>query len=130
MNTPKIRVGIIGAGNVGSALVQLLSDESRSIALVDAAMAELEIVSVAVRDAAKSRPGIATALLSGDAMALAQRDDLDILVELAGGVDPARSYVEAALSRGVAVVTANKALMAACGTELAQLANKNGVDLF
>ena len=47
-------------------------------------------VGVAVRDAEKSRPGIDESLLSGDAMALAHRDDLDVLVELAGGVDPAR----------------------------------------
>jgi len=50
MNTPKIRVGVIGAGNVGSAFVELLSDESRHVALVDAAMATLEVVAVAVRD--------------------------------------------------------------------------------
>ncbi len=130
MNTPKIRVGVIGAGNVGRAFVGLLSDESRHIALVDAAMATLEVVGVAVRDPKKPRPGIDPKLLTSDAMALANREDLDILVELAGGVDPARSYVEAALSRGVSVVTANKALMAECGTELAELANKNGADLF
>lgn len=130
MNTPKIRVGVIGAGNVGGAFVQLLSDESRAIALVDAAMATLEIVGVAVRDLKKTRPGIDPKLLTTDAMALVNRDDLDVVVELAGGVDPARSYVTAALSRGVSVVTANKALMAECGTELAELANKNGADLF
>jgi homoserine dehydrogenase len=100
MNTPKIRVGVIGAGNVGRAFVGLLSDESRHIALVDAAMATLEVVGVAVRDPKKPRPGIDPKLLTSDAMALANREDLDILVELAGGVDPARSYVEAALSRG------------------------------
>ncbi len=130
MNTPKIRVGVIGAGNVGTAFVGLLRDESRHVALVDAAMASLEVVGVAVRDATKPRPGVESSLLGDDAMALATREDLDILVELAGGVDPARSFVEAALSRGVSVVTANKALMAECGTELAELANKNGVDLF
>ena len=80
MNTPKIRVGVIGAGNVGGAFVQLLSDESRHIALVDAAMATLEVVGVAVRDTKKSRPGIDSKLLTSDAMALANRDDLDILV--------------------------------------------------
>ena len=122
MNTPKIRVGVIGAGNVGSAFVELLSDESRHVALVDAAMATLEVVAVAVRDPKKLRPGIAPNLLSSDALALANREDID--------VDPARTYVEAALSRGVSVVTANKALMAECGTELAELANKNGADLF
>ena len=130
MNTPKIRVGVIGAGNVGSAFVELLSDESRHVALVDAAMATLEVVAVAVRDPKKLRPGIAPNLLSSDALALANREDIDVLVELSGGVDPARTYVEAALSRGVSVVTANKALMAECGTELAELANKNGADLF
>ena len=71
MNTPKIRVGVIGAGNVGSALVQLLNDESRHIALIDAATASLEVVGVAVRDLEKSRPGIDAALLTTDGLALA-----------------------------------------------------------
>jgi homoserine dehydrogenase len=130
MNTPKIRVGVIGAGFVGSALVQLLSDESRQIALVDAATASIEVVGVAVRDAQKPRPGIDAGLLTTDPLELANREDLDILVELAGGIEPARTYIEAALNRGVSVVTANKALMAECGTALAQLAHENGADLF
>jgi homoserine dehydrogenase len=129
MNTPKIRVGVIGAGNVGSALVQLLNDESRHIALIDAATASLEVVGVAVRDLEKSRPGIDAALLTTDGLALAGREDLDILVELVGGIEPARTYIEAALRRGVSVVTANKTLMAECGTELSQLAHQNGADL-
>jgi homoserine dehydrogenase len=130
MNTPKIRVGVIGAGFVGSALVQLLSDESRQIALVDAATASIEVVGVAVRDAHKPRPGVDAGLLTTDPLELANREDLDILVELAGGIEPARTYIEAALNRGVSVVTANKALMAECGTALAQLAHENGADLF
>jgi homoserine dehydrogenase len=130
MNTPKIRVGVIGAGFVGGALVQLLSDESRHIALLDAATASLEVVGVAVRDAQKPRAGIDPALLTTDALALANREDLDILVELVGGVEPARTYIEAALRRGVSVVTANKALMAECGTELSQIAHEHGADLF
>jgi homoserine dehydrogenase len=130
MNTPKIRVGVIGAGFVGSALVQLLSDESRQIALVDAATASIEVVGVAVRDAQKPRSGIDAGLLTTDPLELANREDLDILVELAGGIEPARTYIEAALNRGVSVVTANKALMAECGTALAQLAHENGADLF
>lgn len=130
MNTPKIRVGVIGAGNVGLAFVGLLGDESRSIALLDAATATLEVVGVAVRDDKKPRPGIDPSLFTTDALALANRDDLDILVELVGGVEPARSYIEAALSRGVSVVTANKTLIAECGTELNRLAHDNGADLF
>jgi homoserine dehydrogenase len=130
VNKPVIRVGIIGAGFVGSSLVALLNDPTRHAALLDAATAPLELVGVAVRDGSKLRSGIPAGLLTTDAAALAARDDLDILVELAGGVEPARSYIETALRRGVSVVTANKALMAECGTALAQLAHENGADLF
>ncbi|MGA2294267.1 MAG: homoserine dehydrogenase [Acidimicrobiales bacterium] len=130
MTTPVVRVGVIGAGFVGSALIALLNDPSRTVALVDAATASLEIVGVAVNDISKPRPGISPELLSTDAAALAARTDLDILVELVGGIEPARSYIEAALKNGVSVVTANKALIAQCGTSLAQLAHENGADLF
>ncbi len=130
MTTPVVRVGVIGAGFVGSALIALLNDPSRTVALVDAATASLEIVGVAVNDISKPRPGISPELLSTDAAALAARTDLDILVELVGGIEPARSYIEAALKNGVSVVTANKALIARCGTSLAQLAHENGADLF
>ena len=130
MDTPVIRVGVIGAGFVGGALVELLHDASRHVALVDAATCTLEVVAVAVQNPDKVRPGIAPELLTTDAEGLAARADLDILVELAGGVEPARTYIESALAHGVSVVTANKALMAESGTALAQLAHENGADLF
>ena len=130
VNRPVIRVGIIGAGNVGSALIQLLSDPSRNEALLDAATGPFELVAVGVHDLNKRRKGIPKELLTADINGLVARDDLDVLVELAGGIKPARIYIETALRRGVSVVTANKALMAECGTELAQLANQNGCDLF
>ena len=130
MNKPVVRVGVIGAGFVGSALIELLSDPSRHVALVDAATVPLEVVGVAVRDAAKPRSGIAPELLTTDASHISEIDGLDILVELAGGIEPARTYIEAALNQGVSVVTANKALMAEAGTALAQLAHENGADLF
>src|SRR5665213_4251765 len=116
MNKPVVRVGVIGAGFVGSALIELLSDPSRHVALVDAATVPLEVVGVAVRDAAKPRPGIAPELLTTDASQISEIDGLDILVELAGGIEPARTYIEAALNQGVSVVTANKALLAEAGT--------------
>jgi homoserine dehydrogenase len=100
------------------------------VALVDAATSALEIVGVAVNDSSKDRPGISSELLTSDGAALAARKDLDILVELMGGIEPARSYIETALKNGVSVVTANKALMAHCGTELAQLAHEHSADLF
>lgn len=130
MEKPVIRVGIIGAGFVGSSLVRLLSDPTRRAALLDAATGNLELVGVAVRDSAKTRAGIPEHLLTTDAGALAARDDLDILVELVGGIEPARTYIETALKNGVSVVTANKALMAQAGTALAQLANEHSADLF
>src|ERR1700677_4467141 len=124
-----VRVGVIGSGFVGSALVQLLSDPSRQEALVDGATAPLELVGVAVRDATKVRPGVDPALLTIDVEKLIA-SDLDVLVEVAGGIEPARSYVESALKRGISVVTANKALIAESGTQLAQLAHEHGADLF
>jgi len=130
VNKPVVRVGIIGAGNVGGALVELLNDPDRREALLDAATGPIELVGVAVRDAAKRRKGIPKHLLTTDVAGLVANDDLDILVELAGGIKPARVYIETALRHGVSVVTANKALMAECGTELAQLAHQNGADLF
>jgi homoserine dehydrogenase len=130
MSAPVVRVGVIGAGFVGGALLQLLSDASRTVALVDAATTTIEVVAVAVKDPSRSRPGISPDILTTDAAALAAREDLDILVELIGGIEPARSYIESALKNGVSVVTANKALMAQCGTALARLAHENGADLF
>ena len=129
MNTPHVRLGVIGAGFVGQAFVQLLSDESRQIALVDGATAVLDVVGVAVRDSSAPRDGIDPSLLVSDPLELAARDDVDILVELAGGVEPARTWVETALRRGASVVTANKTLMAEHGTELAQIAHEHGADL-
>ena len=129
MDTPVVRVGVIGAGFVGTALVELLNDPSRHHALVDAATASLELVGVAVRDATRARPGIDSALLTEDVVGLIAKD-LDILVEVAGGVEPTRGYLEEALGRGVSVVTANKSLIAESGTQLAQLAHAHGADLF
>jgi homoserine dehydrogenase len=130
VDKPVIRVGIIGAGFVGSALVQLLTDSSRHAALLDAATGSIELVGVAVRDGSKPRPGIPAGILTTDAEALSAREDLDVLVEVAGGIEPARAYIESALRNGVSVVTANKALMADSGTALAQLAHEHGADLF
>jgi len=130
MSTPVIRVGVIGAGFVGSALIELLGDPTRTVALVDAATSELEVVGVAVRDSSRPRQGIAADLLTDDAAALAARTDIDILVEVIGGIEPARSYIETALRNGVSLVTANNALIAHCGTALAQLAHENNADLF
>ena len=124
-----MRVGVIGAGNVGSALVAMLLDESRFPALIEAVGAPLRLVAVAVRDTNKPHPEVPGELLTSDALSVATRDDVDLLVELAGGVDDAYRYVRAALESGKSVVTANKALIAAKGTELEAIARVKNVDL-
>ncbi len=129
MERGAVRVGVIGAGNIGAALVGILSDPSRQHALLDGATAPLELVGVAVRDLTRARPGVDPSLLTDDVASLLAKD-LDVLVEVAGGLAPAGEYVRAALERGVSVVTANKALMAERGNALARLAHEHGADLF
>jgi homoserine dehydrogenase len=129
MESRPVRIGIIGAGFVGSALAELLSDSSRAQALADAATAPVELVGVAVRDASRTRPGVPSDLVTDDFDELLSRD-LDVLVEVVGGIEPAKGFIERALRAKVSVVTANKALLAAHGYELSQLANENSVDLF
>ena len=90
---------------------------------------KLELAGVAVADAGRSRPGIPAALVTGDAKGLVADPTVDVVVELIGGLDPARELVEAALAAGRPVVTANKALMAAHGASLTESAAASGVDL-
>jgi homoserine dehydrogenase len=90
--------------------------------------APLELTGVFVRDASAQRQGIDAALLTEDAAALVSR--ADVIVELMGGIEPARSLILAALAGGASVVTANKALLAAHGPELFEAADAAGVDLY
>ena len=89
----------------------------------------LELVGVAVAHPSKKRPGIPEGLVTGDAKSLATDPQVDVVVELIGGIDPARVVVEAALSAGKPVVTGNKELIAANGADLARAASQAGVDL-
>jgi homoserine dehydrogenase len=125
-------VAVLGCGNVGTPLVEILSDPDRAAEISLHTGVRLEVVGVAVRDL--SRPRSASAnfprdLLTDDAKGLVERDDVDVVVELIGGLDPARTLVESALRAGRPVVTGNKALLARAGAELAALAAANGVDL-
>ncbi len=123
-----VRVALLGCGNVGSALAELLTAHGDEIAARTGT--RLELVGIAVLDLAKDRgPGVPAGLLTADAKALVERPDVDVVVELVGGIDPARTLVETALRAGRPVVTANKALLAEAGAELAALAAEHGVDL-
>ena len=90
----------------------------------------MELVGIAVADPGKPRPdAVDPSLIGTDAAALVERDDVDVVVELIGGLHPAHELVESALRLGKPVVTGNKALLATAGAELAQVAADAGVDL-
>ena len=124
---PAVRVAVLGCGNVGGALVSILLDDADAIA--DRSGVRLELVGVAVGDPSRPRPGVPPELITGDAKGLVDDPRVDVVVELIGGVEPARELVEAALAAGKSVVTANKELLAAHGTALAEIAAAAGVDL-
>ena len=123
----RIGVGILGGGTVGSALVGLLDERRADI--VARCGVELVPVAVAVRTPDRARPGVRAGLLTGDAAAVVAHPDVDIVVELIGGLEPARELLLAALAAGKPVVTANKELIATHGAELSAAARAAGVDL-
>ncbi len=126
-NRPAIGVAVLGMGNVGAEVVRILEENADDLrARVGA---PLEIRGVAVRDLSKPRK-IDSALLTTDAAALVARDDVDIVVELVGGIDPARELIRTALTGGKSVVSANKALLADYTGELAGAAADAKVDLY
>ena len=123
-----VRVGLLGCGNVGGALAELLVSRQDDIAARTGI--RLELAGIAVADANRPRPaGIPADLFGTDAATLAVREDVDVVVELIGGLHPAHELIESALRAGKPVVTANKAVLAVSGAELAELAAVHGVDL-
>jgi len=121
-------VAVLGCGTVGSALVEILL--SRADAIGARAGVPVRLVGIAVADRSKTRPAqVPPALVTEDAKGLVAREDVDLVVELIGGMDPARTLIESALRSAKPVVTGNKALLAEAGRELAELAAAHGVDL-
>jgi homoserine dehydrogenase len=113
---------------VGAAVAALLVDRAPGIETRTGV--RFELAGIAVRDTARARPGsLDAALFTEDAKGLVERPDVDVVVELIGGLDPARDLVELALRAQKPVVTANKVLVAQSGAELADAASANGVDL-
>lgn len=123
-----VRVGILGCGNVGSALVRLV-DENRGL-IARRAGVELSVARVAVHNLAKERDvDLADGVLTHDAQEVVDDPTVEVVVEVIGGVEPARSLILAALEAGKPVVTANKELLANFGQELFEAAEAAGVDL-
>ena len=123
-----VRVGVLGCGTVGASLVALVERQNATIHARTGL--SLEISRIAVRDLSRSRPiNIENAVFTSDAMAVATDPSIDVIVEVMGGISPARELLLAALAAGKPVITANKALLAAHGSELFAAAEAAGVDL-
>jgi len=124
-----LNVALLGCGVVGSQVARLLTEQADDLALRIGA--RLELVGIAVRRVGHPRAaGIDRALLTSDAHALVTRPDVDIVVEVIGGIEPARSLLLAALKNGKPVVTANKVLLAENGAEIYAAAREFGADLY
>jgi homoserine dehydrogenase len=125
-----ISIGLLGAGSVGSNVAtQLVADHDDLAARAGAA---LHLRAVAVNDNRKSRPELEKAgvQVTTDASAIVNDPAIDVIIEVIGGIEPARSLILTALNSGKSVVTANKALLAQHGGELFEAAARNGVDLY
>ena len=123
-----LKVALVGAGTVGSEVARLLLTQREEFAR--RAGREIELAGVAVRNVSKERPGIPSELLTDDTMGLVSRKDIDIVVELMGGVDETKGLIMKAIETGKSVVTGNKALLSAFGEEIFSASNKAGVDVY
>jgi homoserine dehydrogenase len=123
-----LKVGMLGAGVVGSQIARLLIANKSDLA--SRSGANLELVSIAVKDSKLKRDGIPAALLTTDAKSIVNDPQIDLVIEVIGGIDPAKELILTALKNGKSVVTANKALLAKHGAELYTAADKANVDLY
>ncbi len=122
------RVGLLGCGNVGTALVRLVADNADLLAA--RAGVPIEIARVAVRDPAKARDvKLSPEMFTADSAGVVSDPDVDVVVEMIGGLEPARTLIVDALRAGKPVITANKELIARHGPELFSIAADSGVDL-
>jgi len=123
-----VNIGVLGCGNVGAALVELIA--RRADEIEQRTGLRLQVVKVAVRSTSKERGVVlGEGVLTLDAHSLVVDPGIDLIVEVIGGIEPARELISAALASGKAVVTANKELLANVGTELFAEADAAGVDL-
>ena len=123
-----LRVALLGCGVVGTQVARLLAEQADDLAVRTGA--RLELAGIAVRRMSHPRPGVDPALLTTDAMGLATRSDVDIVIEVIGGIEPARSLILAAMENGKSVVTANKALLAEYGEQVHAASRAFGTDLY
>ncbi|MGI9132133.1 MAG: homoserine dehydrogenase [Candidatus Nanopelagicaceae bacterium] len=127
MNSQKtLRVGMLGCGVVGSEVARLIVANQSDLA--SRSGAKLDLVKIGVRNL--SRANVAKELLTTDLESIVSDPSIDLVIEVIGGIEPAKTLILSALANGKSVVTANKALLAKHGSELFAAADKNGVDLY
>ncbi|MSZ77680.1 MAG: homoserine dehydrogenase, partial [Actinobacteria bacterium] len=124
-----LKVAVLGCGSVGSQVVRLLGEQAGDLAARVGAPIELAGVAVRRLDAPRDID-VPEGLLTTDAEGLVARDDIDLVIEVIGGIEPARTLILSALAHGASVVTANKALLAEDGPTLYQAAERAGRDLY
>lgn len=122
-----VKVALLGCGAVGSEVVRLLGEQSADLAA--RVGAPIELVGIAVRRPNRDR-GFPKELFTTDALSLVKRDDVDVIIELIGGIEPARGWLVEALRAGKSVITGNKALLAEDGGALHDAAVEGGADLY
>ena len=125
---PGLKVALLGCGVVGSEVARILTAHADDLAARIGA--PVELAGVAVRRPDRVREGVDPELITTDAAALVRREDVDVVVEVIGGIEPARTLITSAFEHGAGVVTANKALLAEDGATLHESAEKHGADLY
>jgi homoserine dehydrogenase len=123
-----LRIALLGCGVVGTEVVRLLHEQAADLAA--RVGAPLELAGIAVRRKDKRREGVPPELLTTDATGLVTRPDIDIVIEVIGGIEPARGLLLDAMKSGKSVVTANKALLAEDGATLFGAAREHGADIY
>ena len=124
-----VRIGVLGLGTVGAGVVKIL--QTRAALLQERTGARLSLAAIADTDLTRAREGLdlATLPMTGDAARVLADPSIHVVVELVGGLEPARTFIMRALTAGKHVVTANKALLARHGAELYDEARRRGVAL-
>ncbi|MGC5567566.1 homoserine dehydrogenase [Streptomyces sp. FR-108] len=128
MRKRPLKVALLGCGVVGSEVARIMTTHADDLAARIGA--PVELAGVAVRRPSKVREGIDPALVTTDATALVKRGDIDVVVEVIGGIEPARSLITTAFEHGASVVSANKALLAQDGAALHAAADDHDADLY
>jgi homoserine dehydrogenase len=130
MGMRPLRVALLGCGVVGTEVARLLTSTASDFTARIGRPVELAGIAVRRPNLRRDIAGVDPSLFTADAEGLVTRDDVDIVVEVIGGIEPARSLLLAAMENGASVVSANKSLLAQDGATLFEAAEKHGVDLY